>query len=92
MDTELAQPTTTEALDDHQADTIRAAADAAVDVKFPDPETRPTMSVDEARPFYGLSRSSMFNAVRNGEVPAIRVGGRWLLPTAAVRRQLGLDP
>ena len=58
---------------------------------LPTPEERPTMTVDEACPFYGLSRGAMFAAVRNGEIPSIRVGRRILLPTAAVRRQLQID-
>lgn len=59
---------------------------------LPTPEEQPTLTVDEARPFYGLSRGAMFAAVKRGEIPSIRVGRRILLPTAAVRRQLQVDP
>lgn len=61
------------------------------EAQLPTPEQQPTMTVDQARPFYGLSRGAMFNAVARGEIPSIRVGRRILLPTAAVRRQLELD-
>lgn len=59
---------------------------------LPDPETQPTMNVEEAGPYYGLSRVSAYAAVNRGDIPSIRVGRRILVPTAAVRRQLGLDP
>lgn len=59
--------------------------------QIPDPQVRPTITVEEGMPFYGLSRSAMFKAVARGDIPSIRVGRRILLPTAAVRRQLQLD-
>jgi hypothetical protein len=30
-------------------------------------------------------------AARGGDIPTIRIGGRWKVPAAALRRQLGLD-
>ena len=56
-----------------------------------DPTRKPTISVDEFAAVAGISRSSAFAAVRNGEVPSIRFGKRIRIPTAAVRRMLELD-
>jgi excisionase family DNA binding protein len=56
-----------------------------------DPAVKPTMSVDEFAAITGVSRSSAFAAVHAGEVPAIRLGKRIRIPTAAVRRMLALD-
>lgn len=56
-----------------------------------DPTTRPTISVDEFAVVAGISRSSAFAAVKAGEVPALRFGKRIRIPTAEVRRMLGLD-
>ena len=58
---------------------------------LPTAEDEPTITVDRARVFYGLSRGGMFAAVKRGDIPSIRIGRRILLPTASVRRQLGLD-
>jgi len=41
---------------------------------------RLTVSVPEAAKLLGLSRSSTYEAVRRGDLPSIRVGGRVLIP------------
>lgn len=53
--------------------------------------TTPTISVDEFAAVVGISRGSAFNAVKNGEVPALRFGKRIRIPTAAVARMLEID-
>jgi len=68
------------------------ALDVIVATVVPLPEESPTLTVNEARVFYRLSRSLMYDAIRAGEIPSIRVGRRVLVPTAAMRRHLGLDP
>lgn len=45
-----------------------------------------TVSVDEAARYLGISRSLAFEAVRRGELKAIRVGRRWLISTAYLRQ------
>jgi excisionase family DNA binding protein len=57
----------------------------------PDPSVQPTMTVEAAALVYGIARASAYEGVRTGEIPSIRVGRRILIPTAAVRRQLGLN-
>lgn len=47
-----------------------------------------TVTVDEAARRLGLGRNATYEAVRKGEVPAIRIGKRWLVPTAALDRML----
>lgn len=42
--------------------------------------SRPTMTVDEVAQLLGISRGLAFQAVRRGELPAIRVGRRILIP------------
>jgi excisionase family DNA binding protein len=53
--------------------------------------TRMTITVDEAIEVLGLGRSTAYNAVRSGSLPAMKVKGRWLIPTAKLRKLLGLD-
>jgi excisionase family DNA binding protein len=60
---------------------------------IPDAQTHPTMRVwpDTGRALK-LSKASTYEAVSKGEIPSIRIGRRLLVPTAALRRMLGLDP
>lgn len=60
--------------------------------RIPDPQTQPTMPVwpDTGRAL-NLSKASTYEAVARGEIPSIRIGRRLLVPTAALRRMLGLD-
>lgn len=57
----------------------------------PSASERPTLTVEEAGKLLGLSRGTAYQAVRCGDIPARRIGGRWIVPTAAVRRLLDLD-
>ena len=49
---------------------------------------RLTLSVDEAGRMLGLSRGLMYKAVREGDIPSIRIGRRILIPRAALHRML----
>ncbi len=61
-------------------------------VGLPDPNERPTLSVwPETAGILNLSKASAYAAVERGEIPAIRIGRRLLVPTAALRRMLQLD-
>ena len=57
----------------------------------PNPADHPTMQVDEVAVALGMSRASAYEGVKTGEIPSIRIGRRFLVPTAAVRRLLQLD-
>jgi excisionase family DNA binding protein len=48
----------------------------------------PTCSVDEAAKVLGIGRTQAYNAVRTGEIRSIRIGGRVLVPVAALRELL----
>jgi hypothetical protein len=62
---------------------------------IPDPAKRPTVPLwpDAARAF-GLGRARAFELARRGELPfpVYRLGRSFRVPTAALRRTLGLDP
>lgn len=58
---------------------------------LPDPNLKPTLTVEEAAHYLCLGRASAYEAVRRGEIPAIRIGRRWIVPTAALRALLCLD-
>lgn len=53
--------------------------------------TEPTVSVDEAARLLGIGRSTVYAAVKSGEVPSIRVRTRVRIPSNWMRRELGLD-
>jgi excisionase family DNA binding protein len=47
------------------------------------------MSVEEAAELLGLSRGAAYQGVRSGDIPALRVGRRWLVPRARLLELLG---
>jgi excisionase family DNA binding protein len=50
---------------------------------------RATITVEEAGPVLGISRSSAYEAARTGEIPTLRIGRRLVVPVGALRRMLG---
>jgi hypothetical protein len=52
----------------------------------------PTASVpDVGRICYGLSRGGSYDAAARGDIPTIKLGRIMRVPTAPLRRQLGLE-
>ncbi len=49
---------------------------------------RKTATVDETATELGLCRESVYEAIRRGEIPAIRIGKRLLIPRDALNRML----
>jgi len=56
---------------------------------LPDPETQPTISIDEAADLLGICRASMYRAAKAGECPTVRIGRRILVKTAPFLRMIG---
>jgi excisionase family DNA binding protein len=52
---------------------------------------RTTITVEEAGRALSVGRQTIYEAVRTGEVPAVRVGRRWVVPVAPLAKQLGLS-
>jgi len=50
---------------------------------------RLVLSVEEARRLLGLSRGLMYEAIRTGQVPSVRIGRRILIPRHALEQMLG---
>jgi len=40
----------------------------------------------------GVSRSTIYKAVKRGEIPVVKIGGRLLVPKAALARLLMVEP
>jgi excisionase family DNA binding protein len=70
-------------------DRTRGDRSAGVITTGPD---RLTLTVEEAAATLGVSRASAYEAVRRGEIPAIRIGRRVLVPRAALDRLLSAGP
>lgn len=49
---------------------------------------RETLTVDELADKLGVSRNTAYLAVRTGQVPAIKVGQRWLVLREPLERML----
>jgi len=60
---------------------------------LPNPEDQPTVPIwPTTAKALDLSRSSAYLAAQRNEIPGLmRIGGRWVVATAALRRALGLD-
>lgn len=58
---------------------------------IPDPAAQPTLSVPVAGAYLGLGRDSAYAAANRGDLPVIRIGRRMVVPTAALRKLLGVD-
>jgi len=49
---------------------------------------RATLTVDEAAKVLGVSRWAAYEAVKNGEIPTVRIGRRIVVPRIALDRLL----
>ena len=47
-----------------------------------------TLTVEDAARILGIGRSAAYLAVRRGELPAIQIGRRYVVPRAALERLL----
>ncbi|MGD0780762.1 MAG: helix-turn-helix domain-containing protein [Dehalococcoidales bacterium] len=47
-----------------------------------------TLNVSDAAIKLGVSRPSLYQAIKRGEIPVIRIGHRVLIPIAALERYL----
>lgn len=47
--------------------------------------SRDVIGVPEACEVLGLSRPSVYAAIKNGEIASFRLGGRVLIPTSAIK-------
>ena len=48
-----------------------------------------TLSIPEAGSLYfGLSRNGSYTAAKRGDLPTIRIGGKYRVPVAAMERKL----
>ena len=50
---------------------------------------RLVLTVEETAELLGLSRGAAYEGVRSGDIPAVRVGRRWLVPRGRLLELLG---
>ena len=53
--------------------------------------TRPTVDVVLAGRVLGIGKNAAYKAREGGDIPSIKVGGQWRVPTAPLKRMLGLS-
>ena len=53
-----------------------------------DNNERLVLTPDEVCPILHMGRSAVYEAIRRGDIPTIRIGRRWLIPKAALIRML----
>ncbi|MEV0760398.1 helix-turn-helix domain-containing protein [Nocardia sp. NPDC050435] len=54
-------------------------------------QSSPTVSVTDTAQLLGIGRSTIYAAVKSGEVPAVRIGNRVRIPSRWVREILQLQ-
>lgn len=47
-----------------------------------------TYSIEEAAKVLGIGRTAAYEAARQGQIPILQIGGRKLVPVAALERML----
>ena len=52
---------------------------------------KPTISVENAGRVLDMSRNAAYGAVHRGEIQSTRMGKRFIVPTAPLRRLLGIE-
>jgi excisionase family DNA binding protein len=53
---------------------------------------RQTVTVEEAAKALGIGRAAAYDAVKRGEIPAIRIGRRVVVPRSGLERLLQAGP
>ncbi|MGH8887877.1 MAG: helix-turn-helix domain-containing protein [Egibacteraceae bacterium] len=51
----------------------------------------PTLTVKHAARLCGIGRNAAYEAVAAGELPGVRIGRRWVVPTVPLLRLLGVE-
>ena len=79
--------------DADNTDTGEAEAPVVEPGVLPHPERVPTMPLwpDVGRDVLHLGRSATYECARRGEIPTVKFGHALRVPTAALRRLLGMD-
>lgn len=52
---------------------------------------RPSCSVNQVAEVLGMSRQGVVNAIERGDIQAVRIGKRIVVPTAPLRKMLLID-
>lgn len=52
--------------------------------------TRATLTVEETAKVLGVGRNQVYAAIHQGDIPAIRLGRRFLIPIARLEEKLGI--
>lgn len=59
--------------------------------RIEDLEGRATIDIASAAHLIGISKQSAYVAVRAGELPSLKIGGRIVVPVVPLKKLLGLD-
>jgi excisionase family DNA binding protein len=59
-----------------------------MNIKAESPESKLVYDVPQAGRLLGLGRSASYKAARSGQLPVIKIGGRYRVPKAALLKML----
>ena len=51
---------------------------------LPTPQERPTLTVQEVSKFLGIGRDKAYELIKNGTIPYVPIGRRYLVSTASL--------
>jgi excisionase family DNA binding protein len=57
---------------------------------LPTPQERPTLTVQEVAKILGLGRDKAYQLVKDGTIPSISTGKRYLVPTSSLWQFLNI--
>ena len=79
-------------MSDHSVSQTEATAPADLaQADFAELMREATVDVVVAGRLLKLSRNTTYKALRNGEIPSVRIGAQYRVPTAKLRDMLGLS-
>jgi excisionase family DNA binding protein len=52
----------------------------------------PTMTARQTAQMLGIGLRQTYEAIQRGDIPALRLGRRWVIPSSRLLELLGLDP
>jgi len=58
---------------------------------LPTPQERPTLTVQEVSKFLGIGRDKGYELVKNGTIPSLTIGRRYIVPTANLWTFLSIE-
>ena len=61
------------------------------DTRIPLAEDQPFADVEQAAAYMAVGRGAIYSAIKEGTLPAVKVGNQFRIPVLSIRKLAGLD-